>query len=117
MVNLGSLNCTVNDTQSDNQLERNSTMKIRPILAAFCVTVSILANTDVAAHGAHEIVKPNFVQPIPKLPGKSLVVVEVEYPPGASSLPHVHAKSAFIYAYVVSGAIESKLNDDDMHVY
>jgi len=26
-------------------------------------------------------------------------------------LPHTHAKSAFIYAYVISGAIESKVND------
>jgi quercetin dioxygenase-like cupin family protein len=35
--------------------------------------------------------------------------VEVDYPPGAASLPHTHAKSAFIYAYVISGAIESKV--------
>jgi quercetin dioxygenase-like cupin family protein len=47
----------------------------------------------------------------------SLVAVEVEYPPGAASAPHVHAKSAFIYAYVVSGAVESKVNDGDVHVY
>lgn len=29
----------------------------------------------------------------------------------------MHAKSAFIYAYVVSGAIESKVNDGDVRVY
>jgi quercetin dioxygenase-like cupin family protein len=92
-------------------------MIIRPILTALCATVAIFASAGAAAHGPRDIVKPNFEQMIPNVPGKSLVVVEVEYPPGASSLPHVHAKSAFIYAYVVSGAVESKVNDDDTHVY
>ena len=58
-----------------------------------------------------------FDNPIPNIPGKSLVAVEVEYPPGAASLPHAHAKSAFIYAYVVSGAIESQVNDGARRIY
>jgi quercetin dioxygenase-like cupin family protein len=97
--------------------EKTSTMIIRPILTAFCATVAIFASAGAAAHGPGDIVKPNFEQTIPNLPGKSLIAVEVEYPPGAGSLPHVHAKSAFIYAYVVSGAVESKVNDGDVHVY
>lgn len=92
-------------------------MITRPILTAFCVTVAIFTSTGSYAHGLSEIVKPNFEQAIPNLPGKSLVAVEVEYPPGASSLPHMHAKSAFIYAYVVSGSVESKVNDGEVHVY
>jgi len=79
--------------------------------------MEIFSSPGAAAHDTGDIVKPNFEQSIPNLPGKSLVAVEVEYPPGASSPPHVHAKSAFIYAYVVSGAIESKVNDGDVHVY
>jgi quercetin dioxygenase-like cupin family protein len=90
---------------------------IHPALIAFCTTVAIFGSPNVAAHGPSEIVKPNFEQPIPNLSGKSLVAVEVLYPPGAASLPHMHAKSAFIYAYVVSGAIKSKVNDGDVHVY
>jgi quercetin dioxygenase-like cupin family protein len=92
-------------------------MIIRPTLTTFFATVAIFASAGVAAHGSGDIVKPNFEQIIPNLPGKSLVAVEVEYPPGAGSLPHVHAKSAFIYAYVVSGSIESKVNDGDVHEY
>jgi quercetin dioxygenase-like cupin family protein len=93
-------------------------MIIRPILTAFFATVAIVTSAGAAAHGPGAVVvKPNFEQAIPNLPGKSLVAVEVEYPPGAGSLPHVHAKSAFIYAYVVSGAVESKVNDGDLHVY
>ncbi|WP_175923905.1 cupin domain-containing protein [Burkholderia latens] len=92
-------------------------MNLRPILIAVFVTSAISSVAGAAAHEASEIVKPNFEQAIPNLPGKSLVAVEVEYPPGAASVPHLHAKSAFIYAYVVSGAIESKVNDGDVHVF
>ncbi|MEB2485829.1 cupin domain-containing protein [Burkholderia multivorans] len=92
-------------------------MKFRPILIAVFATPAIVASTFAAADRVGENVKPNFEQAIPNLPGKSLAAVEVEYPPGAASAPHVHAKSAFIYAYVVSGAIESKVNDGDLHVY
>ena len=69
------------------------------------------------AHGGAETVTPNFEQTIPNIPGKSLIAVEVSYPPGAASGPHTHAKSGFIYAYVVSGAIESKVNDGKTQVY
>ena len=92
-------------------------MIIRPALAAFCATTAIFASTSAVAHGAGDVVKPNFEQTIPNLPGKSLIAVEVEYPPGGASVPHVHAKSAFIYAYVVSGAVESQVNDGKVRVY
>ncbi|RQR24072.1 cupin domain-containing protein [Burkholderia sp. Bp9143] len=92
-------------------------MNVRPILIAVFATSAIFAIAGAAASEAGEIVKPNSEQAIPNLPGKSLVAVEVEYPPGAASTPHFHAKSAFIYAYVVSGAIESKVNDGEVRVY
>ena len=58
-----------------------------------------------------------FVAPIPNIPGKTLRVGEVNYAPGQATPPHTHAKSAFIYAYVLSGAIESKVNDGETRVY
>jgi quercetin dioxygenase-like cupin family protein len=48
---------------------------------------------------------------------KSLIAVEVYYAPDVASVPHTHAKSAFIYVYVISGAIESKVNDGEMRIY
>lgn len=89
----------------------------RNALRALGVSLAVAITLPVAAHGIKETVKPNFQRPIPNLPGKSLIAVEVEYPPGAASLPHGHAKSAFIYAYVVSGAIESQVNDGAKRVY
>jgi quercetin dioxygenase-like cupin family protein len=65
----------------------------------------------------HETVTPQFSHALPNAPGKSLIAVTVDYPPGAKSGPHSHAKSAFIYGYVVSGAIRSQVDDEPAKVY
>jgi quercetin dioxygenase-like cupin family protein len=64
-----------------------------------------------------EQVKPVFEHAIPNTEGKSMVAVVVTYPPGAKSLAHHHARSAFIYAYVLSGAIRSQVGDEPAKVY
>lgn len=46
-----------------------------------------------------------------------MVAVMVSYPPGGKSLAHRHAASAFIYAYVLSGAIRSQVGNDPAKVY
>src|SRR5215472_3403079 len=66
---------------------------------------------------ASETVTTKFEHAIPNIPGKSLVSQVVDYAPGGASPSHAHAKSAFIYAYVVSGAIESQVNDGPKRVY
>ena len=54
---------------------------------------------------------------LPNVPGKSIKGVLVEYGPGASSSAHTHAKSAFIYATVLEGAIRSSVNDGPVVTY
>jgi quercetin dioxygenase-like cupin family protein len=54
---------------------------------------------------------------LPNVPGKSLKGVLVEYAPGGGSTAHTHAKSAFIYATVLEGAIRSQVNDGPARVY
>jgi quercetin dioxygenase-like cupin family protein len=54
---------------------------------------------------------------LPNAPGKSIKGVLVEYGPGGSSAAHVHAKSAFIYATVLEGAIRSSVNDGPVVTY
>ena len=56
-------------------------------------------------------------KPIPNLPGKRLVSHIVDYPPAASSASHRHARSAFIYAYVLAGEIRSQVDDEPARVY
>jgi quercetin dioxygenase-like cupin family protein len=86
--------------------------------ATSCVALAFWLATPAFAQGVKPppVVK-NFAAPIPNIPGKSLIAVEVNYAPGQASAPHTHARSAFIYAYVVSGAIESKVNDGEARVY
>ena len=64
-----------------------------------------------------EQVKPVFEHVIPNVEGKSMVVVVVTYPPGGKSPAHHHARSAFIYAHVLSGAIRSQVDDEPAKVY
>jgi quercetin dioxygenase-like cupin family protein len=58
-----------------------------------------------------------FEHAIPNAKGKSLVAIRVTYPPGGKSPPHHHAPSAFIYGYVLSGAVRSQVNDEPAKVY
>ena len=93
-------------------------MKSRVTVAAAFAALSMMIAWHVAAHDSPtETVVPKFEESIPNLPGKSLVAVEVDYAPGAASRPHRHAKSAFIYAYVISGEIESKVNDEHSQIF
>lgn len=93
-------------------------MKIRTILPAICVALAFSLGGHAFAHdGQAETVIPKFDQAIANIPGKSLRVVEVDYAPGAASPAHSHAKSAFIYAYVLAGGIESKVNDGQTRIY
>lgn len=93
-----------------------TTMKTR-FSSAMLASAALMWAMSAQAHPPGETATPNFSHAIPNIPGKSVVAVEVVYPPGGASLPHQHAKSAFIYAYVVSGAIESQVDDQPAHVY
>ena len=88
-------------------------MNIKAVIIAACLAVPAPA----AAQSPGEAITPNFKHAIPNIPGKSLVTLVVDYAPGSASRSHTHAKSAFIFAYVVSGAIESQVNDGPKRIY
>jgi quercetin dioxygenase-like cupin family protein len=98
-------------------VKEHAIMNIRFLIGAACAAVITATAVPVAAQAPAEVVTPNFQQAIPNIPGKSLVAVVVDYPPGGASLPHKHARSAFIFAYVLSGEIESQVNDGPRRVY
>jgi quercetin dioxygenase-like cupin family protein len=56
-----------------------------------------------------------FSHALPNAPGKTLTAVVVDYPPGAKSKPHRHA--GVVFAYVLTGAIRSQVNDEPPRVY
>ena len=92
-------------------------MKIRTVIGAASAAIAIAIASPTSAHDVGDKVTTNFEQVIPNIPGKSLIAFIVDYPPGGASAPHTHARSSFIYAYVISGAIESKVNDGTTRVY
>src|ERR1700694_5201199 len=86
-------------------------VNIRSVVVAACVAVA----TPAAAQSRGEVISPIFEHAIPNSSGKSLVAVVVDYARGGAS--PAHTKSAFIYGYGVSGAIESQVNNGPRRVY
>ena len=82
-------------------------VNIRSAVVAACVAVA----TPAAAQSRGDVISPILGHATPNIPGKSLVAVVVDYAPGGASPAHTHPKSAFIYGFVVSDAIESQVND------
>ena len=93
---------------------------MRVSLAALTIAVMLApaAHAEPAPQnsGQNPVVRTVFNQPS-NIPGKSVEAVAVSYPPGAKSAPHHHAKSAFIMAYVISGAIRSEVEGEPARVY
>jgi quercetin dioxygenase-like cupin family protein len=89
------------------------------IIAAGAALLAALG-TPALGHGPakhDETSTPIFKGNLPNVPGKALIVSEVVYPPGGATPAHKHPKSAFIYAYVVSGEMISAVNDEKPRVY
>jgi quercetin dioxygenase-like cupin family protein len=82
-------------------------------LAAPALTVAAPAGSA----DAQGTVSPAFKESIANIPGKSIVAVTVDYPPGGKSGAHHHARSAFITGYVLSGAIRSQVDDGPVKTY
>jgi quercetin dioxygenase-like cupin family protein len=91
-------------------------MTHRTLLGAACAVFALAFTLPAAAGRLTETVTPQFAHALPNVPGKSLVSVVVEYGPGAASRSHTHAKSAFIYAYVLSGAVETQVDGEPQRI-
>jgi quercetin dioxygenase-like cupin family protein len=86
---------------------------IRQFLCAAALTAVCIG----AASAQEAKVTLVYDQVIPNVPGKSIRGVLVEYGPGGSNPAHTHPKSAFIYATVLEGAINSQVNDGPVTTY
>jgi quercetin dioxygenase-like cupin family protein len=70
------------------------------------------------AAGAHpaETLTTLGTQELMNAPGKTLTSAIVAFPPGVRAVAHRHG-DAFVYAYVLDGAINSQLEGQPAHVY
>jgi quercetin dioxygenase-like cupin family protein len=53
---------------------------------------------------------------LPNVGGKTFTSAIVTFPPAARAVPHRHG-DAFVYAYVLEGAVSSQLEGEPAHVY
>lgn len=79
--------------------------------------LAVTAGVSSAEQSQSGAVTPAFSREIPNIPGKSLVAVVVDYPPGGKTPPHHHAASAFVTGYVLSGAIRSQVDGGKVQVF
>ena len=87
------------------------------LCAAALTVVSLTAASAQDASGDKRKVTLVYDQVLPNVPGKSIRGVLVEYGPGGFSAAHTHPTSAFIYATVLEGAIQSQVNDGPVITY
>jgi quercetin dioxygenase-like cupin family protein len=87
------------------------------LVALFATTLSLGSVVAAAAQSKNAKVTLVYQHKLPNCPGKSIKGVLVEYGPGGYSPAHTHAKSAFIYATVLEGAIRSQVNDGPVTTY
>ena len=84
------------------------------LLVAILPLASVLADEPISKNAKETLV---YQHELPNVPGKSIKGVLVEYGPGGYSPGHTHAKSAFIYATVLEGAIRSQVNNGPVTTY
>lgn len=92
-------------------------MNAKSIIGAACAGFAIASALPAAAHDPGDVVTTHFEQAIPNIPGKTLTAQIVDYPPGGTSIPHRHSESGFIFAYILFGEVESKVNDGPTQIY
>lgn len=63
-----------------------------------------------------ETLSPLIAQALPNVPGKTFNSAIVDFPPGVRSTPHRHGE-AFVYAYVLDGAVRSQVNDTPIKTF
>jgi quercetin dioxygenase-like cupin family protein len=87
------------------------------LLVSLLATLPLGSVATAAPESKNAKVTLVYQHELPNCPGKSIKGVLVEYGPGGYSPAHTHAKSAFIYATVLEGAIRSQVNDRPVTTY
>jgi quercetin dioxygenase-like cupin family protein len=87
-------------------------------IGLICGALALAAGAAGPAGAAESAsVTPVFAYDLPNLPGQKVTGVLVAYGPGGSSPPHHDTKEGSVVAYVLEGAIRSKVDDGPERVY
>ncbi len=76
---------------------------IRILGTALVLSFSIQLAQPAGASEPQPVIAPLMLKDIADLPGKEMLMIAVEYPPG--TVEHVHRHDAYAFVYVVEGSI------------
>ncbi|MGW7243962.1 cupin domain-containing protein [Streptomyces sp. NPDC054804] len=79
-------------------------------------TAAVASPAAMASTRPTETLKPLLQQALPNVKGKTFTSVIVDFPPNARAMPHRHGQ-AFVYAYVLEGAVRSQLAGKPVSTY
>jgi quercetin dioxygenase-like cupin family protein len=77
--------------------------KILSLVVPCLVTGTLMAQQPIANQAPHASVTPLTSKDLPDFPGKEVLMITVDYPPGSSDPIHRHNAHAFVY--VLEGSI------------
>ena len=77
--------------------------KILSIAGLILMTSTLMAQQPTTSQAPHASVTPLTSKDLPDFPGKEVLMITVEYPPGSSDPIHRHNAHAFVY--VLEGSI------------
>ena len=77
--------------------------KILPLVVLCLMTGTLMAQQPTANQPPHASVTPLTSKDLPDFPGKEVLMITVDYPPGSSDPIHRHNAHAFVY--VLEGSI------------
>jgi quercetin dioxygenase-like cupin family protein len=94
-------------------------MRVAKLSSYIGAALTAIALWNSAGHADDDLqqVTTVFEHAIPNIAGKSMIALVVTYAPGGKTPSHRHARSAFIYAHVLSGSIRSQVDDEPAKVY
>lgn len=82
----------------------------------FALRIAAILLLGASSPASAETIKPVFQEDLPDLAGRSFTVVEVDFAAGSKADPHRHGH-AFVFAYVLSGAVRSQLEGEPPQIY
>jgi quercetin dioxygenase-like cupin family protein len=83
--------------------------KILMLVLLFLMPGALMAQQPAASQAPHASVSPLTSKDLPDFPGKEVLMIKVDYPPGSVDPIHRHNAHAFIY--VLEGSIIMQVKD------
>jgi len=83
--------------------------KLLMLVLLFLIPGTLMAQQSTANQAPHASVTPLTSKDLPEFPGKEVLMITVEYPPG--SVDPIHRHNAHAFVYVLEGSIIMQVKD------